>query len=360
MNITSETANLVVKETMKHVKNTIHVFNANGIIISSGDKSSVHAFHQSALEAINLKRPVAVTTKEQHKWKGAEPGINFPIKMQDKVIGAVGIAGTPSKVEQFGSLIVGMAELIIKQNTLLKNTHWKYRTVECLLEELTHHKTDFFKIHQKLLMLGYKVTPPYYPLIFSVADKFHHDHLNFSGIYEKVEAVVHPHSCIYGFLDAETFIIIIFSQSIQKKHEIHDRLETFFAAHYDKIRSSSGNAVGALEEVPAVLHDALLALKLTKDQRVKIKDLEIQLLLNNIDKQKRLKAKKRIQQKLCEELKDTLSVFFQNDLNIQATAEALFIHRNTLLYRLKKIESITSYNPRNFHEALILQLSEWL
>ncbi|GKU80645.1 sugar diacid recognition domain-containing protein [Niallia sp. NCCP-28] len=362
MNITRETANLVVKETRKHIERNINVFNLKGIIISSSDKKRINAFDPGALEAIQAKKPVAVTRKEISKWKGAELGLNLPIKMQEQVIGAVGISGTPSKVEQFGSLVVGLAELIIKQNSLLKNMQWKHRTAECLLEELVSPKKniEFAKVKQKLSLLGYQAEPPYYPIVFSVKNKVHHDLLNFSCIYEKAEAFLHHHSCIYGFIDVETFIIIIFSQSVMKKAEIYSQVETFLATQYNHVQSSYGNELDNLEEMPEALNDARSALEFAADQRVKIKDVEIQLVLNSINKQKREKIKKRIQQHLCDELKETLRVFFLNNLNIQSTSEDLFIHRNTLLYRLKKIESITTYNPRKFNDALILQLSEWL
>ena len=41
-----------------------------------------------------------------------------------------------------------------------------------------------------------------------------------------------------------------------------------------------------------------------------------------------------------------LEALAENDLNISKAAEQLFIHRNTLLYRLKKIEEKTGLDPK--------------
>ena len=58
-----------------------------------------------------------------------------------------------------------------------------------------------------------------------------------------------------------------------------------------------------------------------------------------------------------QELEHTALVFFKNNLNITETAGALFIHRNTLIYRLGKIESITGYDIRKFGDAINYYLS---
>lgn len=53
-----------------------------------------------------------------------------------------------------------------------------------------------------------------------------------------------------------------------------------------------------------------------------------------------------------EELEQTALSFFENNLNITETASKLFIHRNTLIYRLNKLEAITGYDIRKFKDAM--------
>lgn len=57
------------------------------------------------------------------------------------------------------------------------------------------------------------------------------------------------------------------------------------------------------------------------------------------------------------ELELTALYFFDNNLNITETANELFIHRNTLIYRLNKLESITGYDIRKFNDAINFYLS---
>ncbi|MCD4711686.1 MAG: helix-turn-helix domain-containing protein, partial [Clostridiales bacterium] len=57
------------------------------------------------------------------------------------------------------------------------------------------------------------------------------------------------------------------------------------------------------------------------------------------------------------ELEQTAMVFFENNLNITETANKLFIHRNTLIYRLNKLENISGYDIRKFNDAINYYLS---
>ncbi|MDR3317815.1 MAG: helix-turn-helix domain-containing protein [Clostridiales bacterium] len=52
------------------------------------------------------------------------------------------------------------------------------------------------------------------------------------------------------------------------------------------------------------------------------------------------------------EMTDTAEQFMINSLNISETARIMFLHRNTLLYRLDKIEKITGLNIRRFSDAV--------
>ena len=58
-----------------------------------------------------------------------------------------------------------------------------------------------------------------------------------------------------------------------------------------------------------------------------------------------------------EETLDTVNCFFENDLNVSETARQLFIHRNTLMYRLEKIRKLTGLDIRVFDEAIIFKLA---
>jgi DNA-binding PucR family transcriptional regulator len=53
---------------------------------------------------------------------------------------------------------------------------------------------------------------------------------------------------------------------------------------------------------------------------------------------------------------NTLMIFFRSNLNISLAAKELYLHRNTLIYRLDRITEETGLDPRMFKDAMLLQI----
>lgn len=59
---------------------------------------------------------------------------------------------------------------------------------------------------------------------------------------------------------------------------------------------------------------------------------------------------------LNDEMIATIEKFFENSLNLSETARQLYIHRNTLVYRLDKIQKVLGLDLRNFHDAVTFKI----
>ena len=60
---------------------------------------------------------------------------------------------------------------------------------------------------------------------------------------------------------------------------------------------------------------------------------------------------------LDEETLTTINKFFENSLNVSETSRQLFVHRNTLVYRIEKIQKSTGLDLRNFDDALTFKIA---
>lgn len=58
-----------------------------------------------------------------------------------------------------------------------------------------------------------------------------------------------------------------------------------------------------------------------------------------------------------EETLTTINKFFENNLNVSETSRQLFVHRNTLVYRIEKIQKSTGLDLRNFDDALTFKIA---
>lgn len=58
-----------------------------------------------------------------------------------------------------------------------------------------------------------------------------------------------------------------------------------------------------------------------------------------------------------EETLTTINKFFEYSLNVSETSRQLFIHRNTLVYRLDKIQKLTGLDLRQFDDAIVFKIA---
>ena len=60
---------------------------------------------------------------------------------------------------------------------------------------------------------------------------------------------------------------------------------------------------------------------------------------------------------LDEETRSTVDTFFAHNLNVSETARRLFVHRNTLVYRLEKLRQLTGLDIRTFDDAMTFRIA---
>ena len=52
-----------------------------------------------------------------------------------------------------------------------------------------------------------------------------------------------------------------------------------------------------------------------------------------------------------------IKVYFSEDMSLIRTCDKLYLHKNTLQYKLNRIHKITGLNPRKFQDAVLLYLA---
>ena len=108
-------------------------------------------------------------------------------------------------------------------------------------------------------------------------------------------------------------------------------------------------------------HDGNTAVCSGKTGNTQWRTVRIERILNCIPKERAAEIRREYpnicsDDGLTDEIRETVSVFFRNDLNLTAASKQLFIHRNTLNYRLDKIRRETGLDLRSFHDAVIFRI----
>lgn len=88
-------------------------------------------------------------------------------------------------------------------------------------------------------------------------------------------------------------------------------------------------------------------------------DLVFEEMIDNINDSKKKEIINRFYdgfRKLDNEMIKTIEVFFECGLNLSEGAKELYIHRNTLIYRLDKVQKYTGFDIRNFNMAALFKV----
>lgn len=351
--LTETLAAEIVEETMVRLHRNINIMDERGVIIASGDPDRINQIHPGAKEVLKTGQTVAVREQDG----GARPGINLPITFKGKMIGVIGITGNPDELAEFGELVRMSTEMMVRQAFLTEQTEWQQHTRELIFNDYISFPLDEESISQRLELLEMKMAGPFQIAAAEVElnDMKRKDVLNL--VYRHFS----EHKTLCGFLGMQRIFILA---SDLEEHTFKEKLLDVlhdFGRKGMETKIGVGSSATEAEQIRHIYEEALCALKLgTAHGIVSYSEIEIKALISRMEERARRQFSQRVLQHVPDKLIETIEKFNAHNLNIGKCAESMFIHRNSLNYRLKKIEELTGYDPRDFYDAMTLQLAIWI
>lgn len=352
--LSQKLAKQIIEETMKRLNKNINIMDETGTIIASGDSVRINQIHEGALEVIKFAKSLIITKKNIDKFKGAHLGINLPIEFQGRVVGVIGITGVPEQVEEFGGLVKMTTEIMINQRYIMLQTEWKHRMKDKLLKELIKKTPNNENIKTYISMLEINLCKP---LCISII-RLTKSSSQIQMIIQLIIDTIHQKKVLVGQLGTDKIIMLYMGFSMKMIKSIVTMIDNKLIKK--KIYFKMG--ISSREEDQTKLYilrnEATLALLASEDYNLAyFSDTEAKSLIFQIDKEMQQRYLKQSIQDLDNDMIETLETFFSNDLNITKAAKDLFIHRNTLVYRLQRIKGLTGYNPTIFQDAFSLMIA---
>ena len=352
--ISKHLAQEIVSTVKEVVDRDINFIDKNGIIIGSTIESRINTFHQAAYEAIQNSSNMIVVDSE--KYQGSKKGINYVIKINNKIVGAIGITGEPSEISKLGFLVTKITEVFIKEQQLNYKYEWDKQKITYVVKSLIYNNIedkneiegilrDFeISIDQKFAVVIMKINKEYCTTDLEIIENDIKRVFDVIGNIFKV--YVYPNE----------FIVIV----NEKRYE---KLKIVYMDILSKYKNMLNGGVGRLQnlyDTHKSYKEARIALKYS-DQNNKIltyiDSLNLELILESLDEE----TKNIYIQKILKNLEDKdielLKVYFKNEMSLKNTAQELYIHKNTLQYKLDKIREKTQFDPRIFRESVILYIA---
>lgn len=339
--LTEQIAQDIVDKMMDVIPYNVNIMNSEGIIIGSGDKSRIGMLHEGAVEVIAKDKLIAVYESKG----GAKPGVNMPIYFNNQIMGVIGISGEPELVEAFAAIVKVTAELLISQAYVLNEKRAREQVKEGFLYQWAYLSEEY-------------------------DDNFLHraSTLNIDLNLERIAVVVNGGSeknildKISRYLQEGEYIIRLNPENVlifmKADYKTNRRVANIFKELNKPVKVGIGyNKKMMAKSVQEAVSAIEIAEKLGIDEGIcdykeisfidilskNIKDGELEHIVEKLEKESN-----------GLNLIETLTTYVLLNGEINHTSEALHIHRNSLNYRLRKIEDITGKNPKKFTELFEL------
>lgn len=367
------------------------IINADGIIVSATDERIIGTYHEDATQRMKEYRSQFQKSLGQ---KGALPvkewGNGRCLLVHNRLVGAVGLSGREEQVAPYLEMVKTIAELILEQEFEIQEEGVQKASQTQVLMRLLSQHTDKIKLEKALETHGIDVAVPHTLLVVRLkplaaetvsptAQDSYDMELLFQNAFHNVCSVFNRRFSFASDMvlpDADNATVFVFCadrsyvpiQNEEKISQICELIVQDARLHY---RLSAKVVIGkrccCVDDYDGQYYQMLETLKIGERMFPEISILQGKsLILGNITSYIPKMVKRDIVDYAFHNLlqspqKDlylgTLEAYFENNMNIGDTAQSLYIHRNTLQHRFKKIEELTGYCVYNVDDILTLRLA---
>lgn len=366
----------LAESTSEIVGYSVLLTDGNGIVIGSSDPSRLGSLHSPSVGVIRTRKPEITTPEEAPRLpEGVRPGITLPISLAGRVVGSIAIAGPPDEVSRYGRLVQKQAELLLRENALLRSSMLREQALQELILEIAAF--DPLKADETILVmrgreLGYDLRPPRAALIAEILRPEE------APLNRRLEAQAlarrffsHPQDIVSRLGDDKIVILAFLGLAARETQPLEEIRKTarLLAFSLEENGLSVRIGIGEIAASAAFLGEAFrsageaarLSAKKSGEEKVFfIGDLRLESLLSFIPKDRAAAFCESVLKDLpgasdAEELIQTFLAWCDRPFEPARVAQSLSIHRNTLSYRLQKIERITGLNLREVRGILMLR-----
>lgn len=363
-------ADKFLKQASEIIKSEILVTNNEGEVTRSSNKKGLGETNAIAKVAIKRKVPIEVEEENLSIWNTQDPCVTIPIIYKNEIYGTIIVKGHPNDIRTHTHLIKTYAEFTIAQDIELQNSYTSLLSRTQMLSHILFNQDldlqKYDKQHTKSL-LGLDQPIAVVNINIKSASK-----TKLKVIREAIQKWCMPNDDMLK-VSPQEFVVIFKSEAIRADNE--EDLKQFI----------KDTECPWLDDVALVtignFHTGVHGLVQSYKNAVELKTFlqstgvyqgihcyrenELKVFCCNILKQLSTKQEALINnyQKIIHLGKDnylseTLQTYFKNHGKQLKTAQDLYIHRNTLNYRLKKINPLTQWDPNTIDGIVLLRLSQ--
>jgi len=368
MLIHSDMLQNLVDKIISDISYNVNIIDTNGIIIASGEKNRIGNFHKAGLQAATNKCRIDINNADETSYISVKSGINLPFYYNKSLIGVIGITGDPSQISELINIVKSMIELMYEQEMLKQKMYYRQSSKVFFINELLNitNREALASIMNWGSKLGYDMNIRRNVIIVQFISNANHttffttEDMTQDFILNLKKVHLHHKNDISTFLSSSRIIILksSYEENTTKEKEhlqeyiteiskfISDEYQIEFSigvgSFYDDLYYLKQSFFEAEYIINRFLHVSTTSIGYIHDYLIGYlssripEDILTHFFEENYEKLKSMP-----------ELLETVVVLSKNNLHLSHCANDLFIHRNTVLFRLNKIKRILQLDPMN-------------
>jgi carbohydrate diacid regulator len=361
MNLSKQFAMQMVEELSAIISQHINLIDREGTIIASTDKERMGSCHLGAKKLVREGLPILIIDSDE-EYGGSRKGVNLPITVEGETVGVIGITGDRHRVEKYGEIIRKFTEMYIRDENLKQQRSQQEKILSRFLENWFINPDMVFEANfqETALSLGIDLSIKRRIVIASFISrettdiKSDQNRLDGATQYLRKSLCKHPGSYYLRIGTKLVFFILDTPEDRLKEKctklitSIHDDFHWDIcigldggSLHYKQSHLAFMQAQKALNSAMTIQRQALMSYN----------DLHLELFLNEIPLGVRQEFIDKIFKGLSKEeiieAMRILDIYYANNGSIEKTANLLYIHKNTLQYKLNRLHELTGHNPRH-------------
>ncbi|MDF2569051.1 MAG: transcriptional regulator, CdaR [Sporomusa sp.] len=381
MIIPEELAQKIVDTTMCLVHRNVNIMNRDGIMIATGHPHRYNTLHKGAKDVIETGSIIEIYPDELTHYPGALQGVNLPIVFDGQIVGVVGVFGHPDEVRDTGRLVKMITELFLERDFLQRETRSKFHSREQLIELLVTNPAKELtpKIKRIAKTQNFDLTQPRAIILIDVSaviQKMIAEYGSSELVLDRAEntllRIIENSNLMtmqdLTFLLDERLIILKTCSNADLLYKSNQIVEPIMNELVSSTGTSLPCGVGGIARSAIHYHasycQAHFCLSYCNPNRsiVKIYDKNAlaQYCINEALSGPAILAIDELASAFTKmaknnsEIMHTIRILLECDLNLNLAASELHIHRNTLLYRLSRLQSELVLDPCHSVDDAIL------
>ena len=366
MNISTKLAQTIVVDMKEIVNQEINYIDTDGIIIASTDLSRIGTFHGGGKRVVDTRREVVI--QEDGEYAGARKGLNLPVTFENSIAGVIGITGEYEEIEKYGKMIKRFTELLIKDAYLNQLRSQERENQRMIIEELLFRSpsTDEQSILNKLKVFNIR---PHVERVVVVSEILGDDNRlieendNLFKLYsDRLTTYADP-----LLMQNKNKMIMVLQNLPETSLDalLSDLARELQARYGFPVKSGIGTVEDELTGLKASYEKAQTALDwalFSDDKAVQYyNQMDIEIIAEKVSADIAAEYIRKVfaelEDKDAQEYSRIFKLFEKYNGSITQISEALYIHKNTLQYKLNRLKTLTGYDMRRYGDFAVLKLA---